>query len=94
MTTPPTAEPLAPIGNSPPADKQFFSTGHLACRFQIPVQTVRQILGAAGIAPAMHINEVEHWDGFAMIALGRAVRDGKADTWPPIYIPAEVTFHE
>ncbi len=68
-----TPEPSAPIVNSPPPDRQYFSTGHLACRFQVPVQTIRRLLAAAEIAPAFHFNEVEYWDGYAMLCLARSM---------------------
>lgn len=66
-------EPSAPIVNAPPPDRQYFSTGHLACRFQVPVQTVRRVLAAAEIVPAFHLNEVEYWDGYAMLCLARSM---------------------
>lgn len=70
-------EPTAPIVGSPPVDRQYFTTGHLACRFQIPVQTVRTILAAASIAPAFHLNEIQHWDGHAMLALAKSLRESQ-----------------
>jgi len=73
MITTTAGEPSAPIANSPPPDRQYFSTGHLACRFQVPVQTVRRLLAAAEICPAFHVNEIEHWDGYAMLCLARSI---------------------
>lgn len=79
MVNLPTAEPSAPITGGPPVDRQYFSTGHLACHFQISVATVRSILCAAGIGAVYHQNEIEFYDGHAMIALSNALRKGKSE---------------
>jgi hypothetical protein len=72
-------EPRATIYESPDADKQFFSLGHMAAMFQRPVQTLRMILAASGHKPAYTENDIPFFDGLALLAVSQALREGAAD---------------
>ena len=55
------------------------AAGHLAAMFQRSVATLRMILAASGIQPVMTLNEVPYFDGHALIAIARALREGADD---------------
>ena len=61
---------------APAVEKQFYSLGFLAARFQRSVPSLREILSAAGISPCHCTNDLPLYDGFAMIAIANALREG------------------
>jgi len=54
--------------------KQLFTLGWFCQRFQVSIGQVQAILHAADIEPVLSINELEHYDGAAVIAVSRALR--------------------
>jgi len=50
-------------------EKQFYSSGFLATRFQLPVKVVEAELDEAGYRPTLILNEVPYWPIDAMVRL-------------------------
>ena len=62
-----------------PRDKQIYSLGFLSATFQKPVPEVQAVLKAAGIGPALAINDVLHFTADAYLVVGRYAREATRD---------------
>jgi hypothetical protein len=61
--------------NDVPVDRQLFTVGYLAQMFQRRPDELRAMLAAAGIKPAQSVNDLVHYDGYAIIAISRALKE-------------------
>ena len=55
-------------------EKQLYSSGFLATRFQLPVQTIESELDTAAYRPGLILNEIPYWPIDAMIWLRSQAR--------------------
>jgi hypothetical protein len=58
---------------SPPAE--YFSVGELANTTQFSVPTIRRVLAEKGIHPAFYLNNIDHFDGMALLEMNAYKRE-------------------
>jgi hypothetical protein len=58
---------------APPAT--YFTVGALANRFQLAVPTIRRVLAEKGIHPAYYLNDIDHYEGLALLELAAYKRE-------------------
>lgn len=67
-------EPRLISSDRVPAERQLFSLGNCCQMFQSPPSLIRAYAQAAGVEVAWCINDIPHFDGAGVVAIGRWIR--------------------